>query len=162
MVLVDGEVGDRRLQLHGHRDDDGAAAAVGLHGHVKGVGHVADLLHLGDAAGGADIGLRHLNGVLLEVIQIVPAANCYEITSNREAGDGRFDICLKPRASRLPGILIELKAANNRNGLKELAKEAVRQIDNKRYSVAMEETGIASVLKYGVAFCGKFVEVELG
>ena len=88
--------------------------------------------------------------------------NCYEITSNREAGDGRFDICLKPRASRLPGILIELKAANNRNGLKELAKEAVRQIDNKRYSVAMEETGIASVLKYGVAFCGKFVEVELG
>ena len=87
--------------------------------------------------------------------------NRYEITSNREAGDGRFDICLKPRESRLPGILIELKAASNQNGLKELAKDAVRQIENKRYSVVLEEAGITSVLKYGVAFCGKFVEVEL-
>ena len=31
--------------------------------------------------------------------------NRYEITSNREAGDGRFDICLKPRISHLPGML---------------------------------------------------------
>lgn len=88
--------------------------------------------------------------------------NRYEITSNREAGDGRFDICLKPRVSYLPGILIELKAANNQNGLKELAKDAVRQIDNRRYSFVLEEAGITSVLKYGVAFFGKFVEVELG
>lgn len=88
--------------------------------------------------------------------------NRYEITSNREAGDGRFDICLKPRVSYLPGILIELKAANNQNGLKELAKDAVRQIDNRRYSSVLEEAGITSVLKYGVAFFGKYVEVELG
>lgn len=88
--------------------------------------------------------------------------NRYEITSNREAGDGRFDICLKPRDSHLPGILIELKASNNQNGLKELAKDAVRQIDSKRYSVVLEEAGITSVLKYGVAFFGKYVEVELG
>lgn len=87
--------------------------------------------------------------------------NRYEITSNREAGDGRFDICMKPRVPHLPGILIELKAANNQNGLKELAKDAVRQIDNKRYSVVLEEAGITSVLKYGVAFFGKYVEVEL-
>ena len=87
--------------------------------------------------------------------------NRFEITSNREAGDGRFDICLKPRVSHLPGILIELKAANNQNGLKELAKDAVRQIENRRYSSALEEAGITYVLKYGVAFFGKFVEVEL-
>ena len=87
--------------------------------------------------------------------------NRYEITSNREAGDGRFDICLKPRDSHLPGILIELKAASNQNGLKELAKDAVRQIHNKRYSVVLEEAGVTSVLKYEVAFFGKFVEVEL-
>lgn len=88
--------------------------------------------------------------------------NRYEITSNREAGDGRFDICLKPRDLRLPGILIELKASDNRNGLKELAKDAVRQIDKRRYSAVLEEAGINSVLKYGVAFFGKYVEVELG
>jgi hypothetical protein len=88
--------------------------------------------------------------------------NRYEITSNRESGDGRFDICLKPRVSHLPGILIELKAADNQNGLKGLAKEAVKQIESKRYSVSLEEAGITSVLKYGVAFFGKYVEVELG
>lgn len=87
--------------------------------------------------------------------------NRYEITSNREAGDGRFDICMKPRELHLPGILIELKAANNQNGLKELAKDAVKQIENKRYSVVLEEAGVTSVLKYGVAFFGKYVEVEL-
>lgn len=87
--------------------------------------------------------------------------NRYEVTSNREAGDGRFDICLKPRKSCLPGILIELKAADKQDGLKELAKEAVKQIDNKRYGAVFEEAGVESVLKYGVAFFGKYVEVEL-
>lgn len=88
--------------------------------------------------------------------------NRYEITSNRESGDGGFDICLKPKISQLPGILIELKAANNQDGLNELAKDAVKQIDSKRYSTVLEEAGVTSVLKYGVAFCGKYVEVELG
>ena len=88
--------------------------------------------------------------------------NRYEITSNREAGDGRFDICLKPKEMQLPGILIELKAADQQNELKELAKDALIQINHKRYSSALEEAGITSVLKYGVAFSGKFVEVVLG
>ena len=88
--------------------------------------------------------------------------NRYEILSNREAGDGRFDICLKPKTTHLPGILIELKAANHQDGLNELAKDAVIQIENKRYSTIREEAGVETVLKYGVAFCGKYVEVELG
>lgn len=32
------------------------------------------------------------------------------ISSNRESGDGRYDIQLKPMNKNLPGILIELKA----------------------------------------------------
>ena len=88
--------------------------------------------------------------------------NRYVITSNRESGDGRFDICLKPKAKHLPGILIELKASNHQDGLNELAKDAVKQIERKRYSTVLEETGVTTVLKYGVAFCGKYVEVELG
>ena len=39
--------------------------------------------------------------------------NRYEVTSNREAGEGRYDICLIPRQKRLPGILIELKACKD-------------------------------------------------
>lgn len=36
----------------------------------------------------------------------------YEVASNREAGEGRYDIQLKPRTSRFPGFLIEVKAAS--------------------------------------------------
>ena len=35
------------------------------------------------------------------------------VTSNRESGDGRYDIQLKPTKKGLPGILIELKAEKN-------------------------------------------------
>lgn len=99
------------------------------------------------------------HGFLLGLCAVMD--NRYEITSNRESGDGRFDICLKPRALILPGILIELKAADSQNGLKELAKDAVNQIESKRYSAGLEEAGVTSILKYGVAFFGKYVEVEL-
>lgn len=100
------------------------------------------------------------HGLVLGLCAIMD--NRYEITSNRESGDGRFDICLRPRSLQLPGVLIELKASDNRDGLKELAKDAVNQIERKRYSAVLEEAGVSSVLKYGVAFCGKYVEVELG
>ncbi len=36
--------------------------------------------------------------------------NQYHITSNREAGNGRFDIQMLPLNKKLPGVLIELKA----------------------------------------------------
>ena len=35
--------------------------------------------------------------------------NQYRITSNREAGNGRFDIQMLPLKKKLPGILIEIK-----------------------------------------------------
>ncbi|MCC2120028.1 PD-(D/E)XK nuclease domain-containing protein [Waltera acetigignens] len=35
------------------------------------------------------------------------------VTSNRESGDGRYDIQLKPIRKGMPGILIELKAGKN-------------------------------------------------
>ncbi|MGN1480079.1 MAG: AAA family ATPase, partial [Acutalibacteraceae bacterium] len=35
------------------------------------------------------------------------------ITSNRESGDGRYDIQLKPKDIKLPGVIIELKAEKN-------------------------------------------------
>lgn len=39
--------------------------------------------------------------------------NQYRITSNRESGNGRFDIQMVPLNKKLPGILIELKAKKN-------------------------------------------------
>lgn len=40
--------------------------------------------------------------------------NRYEVTSNRESGDGRYDIQMNPYNKSLPGILVELKVLNKK------------------------------------------------
>ncbi|MDO4552221.1 MAG: AAA family ATPase [Bacillota bacterium] len=81
----------------------------------------------------------------------------YRITSNREAGEGRFDIQMLPLDKRLPGILIELKAGKDCGGaqLEGLAKTALHQIGNRMYSSDLKAQGVHSILKYGIAFSGK-------
>lgn len=87
--------------------------------------------------------------------------NSYYITSNRESGSGRFDIQMMPRSSKLPGVLIELKAEKDRTNeqLKDLAKAALVQIDDRKYETEMRDHKVERILKYGIAFCGKSVEV---
>lgn len=87
----------------------------------------------------------------------------YRQSSNGEAGDGRYDICLTPTQKKLPGIVIELKAEKNCAGsaLKKLAEGAVRQIEQKRYDAQLRQAGVEKVYKYGVAFSGKEVEVVM-
>lgn len=88
----------------------------------------------------------------------------YKNSSNRESGYGRYDIQLTPKYKKLPGIIIELKAAKDcsEDVLKELAKEALQQINDKKYDTELQEAVITDVIKYGVAFCGKKVEIAIG
>ena len=95
----------------------------------------------------------------------------YEIKSNREAGTGRADILLRPRANvekakNMPGIIIELKHYNAaqaekddkhvlKTKLEELAKDALDQIDKKDYAAEFTSVGVKKIVKYGAAFSGK-------
>lgn len=83
------------------------------------------------------------------------------LTSNRESGQGRFDIQLLPKDKRFPGIIIELKSivGNHSDTLKKEAEKALQQIIDKSYDVQLKSKGISKVYKYGVAFQGKNVEV---
>ena len=85
-------------------------------------------------------------------------------TSNRESGEGRYDIQLLPRDAKLPGILIELKAEKNcsEDELKKLSETALQQIHDRKYDTEMTSMGITAIHKYGVAFSGKSVEVAVG
>lgn len=87
--------------------------------------------------------------------------NRYIIISNRESGDGRYDISLCPKESKMPGIIIELKAEKDADSdeLKELAKVALKQIIDRKYDTEMQTRGIKTIIKYGVAFSGKHVEI---
>ena len=89
-------------------------------------------------------------------------SNAY-VTSNREAGDGRYDIQLMPKNAALPGILIELKAEKHADAeqLKKLAAVALKQIHDKNYAADMQSHGVKTIYKYGVAFSGKKVEIEV-
>lgn len=86
----------------------------------------------------------------------------YLITSNRESGVGRYDIQLSPKSKQYPGILIEIKAEKKgmENHLEQLAKDALKQIEEKQYTAEMKMQGIDTIWKYGVAFCGKTVVVR--
>ena len=86
------------------------------------------------------------------------------VTSNRESGDGRYDIQLKPVKKNLPGILIELKAEKNcsEDQLKKLSETALQQMIDKKYDTELLAAGVETIYKYGVAFSGKKVEITVG
>jgi hypothetical protein len=100
------------------------------------------------------------HGLVLGLIALMD--NQYKIRSNRESGDGRYDISLIPREDRYPGIIMELKWKKDLGAdvLSELADEALAQIDEKRYDAEMKEDGILDILKFGIAFSGKKVSVK--
>ena len=100
------------------------------------------------------------HGLVLGLIALMD--NQYKIRSNRESGDGRYDISLFPREKKYPGIIMELKWKNglDEEELKSLAKDALLQIENKKYDFEMREEGIENILKLGIAFSGKRVNVR--
>ena len=104
-------------------------------------------------------GENFYHGLMLGLLAMTD--NRYKILSNGESGDGRYDICLIPLQQKLPGIIIELKASRkcSADALKELASDALTQIKNRHYDTLLLQSGITSILKYGVSFCGKNAEV---
>ena len=95
------------------------------------------------------------HGLILGMCAITD--NSYQIMSNREAGEGRFDIQMIPVNQQLPGILIELKAEKNctEQQLERLAQAALRQINERKYTTDLQEMKAASIIKIGIAFSGK-------
>lgn len=79
----------------------------------------------------------------------------YEIASNREWGHGRSDILLRARKEGRSHIIMEFKyTKKEKYDLKQLAEEALRQIEQKHYAGGL--TG--NILCIGLAHRGKFVE----
>ncbi len=84
--------------------------------------------------------------------------------SNREAGRGRFDLCVSPDNADLdPLIVVELKCAGKGADdalLANAAEEALEQIEGRAYAVPCN-TGVAGVRRFGIAFSGKRVAVKV-
>lgn len=102
------------------------------------------------------------HGLMLGLIALMD--NRYKIKSNRESGDGRYDISMFPKEERNPGIIMELKwkKALSTEELDRLAEDAFAQIEDMRYDSEMKEEGIKEILKFGIAFTGKEVCIKTG
>ena len=87
--------------------------------------------------------------------------NRFVVKSNRESGEGRYDISMRPLIDGMPGVVIELKAAEEETeDLDALAREARRQIDTREYTTEMLADFAAhgeqrDILKFGMAFYKK-------
>ncbi|MGL5582619.1 MAG: PD-(D/E)XK nuclease domain-containing protein [Cetobacterium sp.] len=57
----------------------------------------------------------------------------YIITSNRESGYGRYDIALEPKDKRNYGLIV-----GDKNTIYKKAKEALAQINEKKYDISMK------------------------
>lgn len=99
------------------------------------------------------------HGMIIGIVALMD--DKYKVLSNRESGDGRFDICLVPKAHWMPGILMEIKHVSGlkEKQLEDLALQALSQIDEKRYETDMKNEGIQKIVKYGIAFSGKQIRL---
>lgn len=81
----------------------------------------------------------------------------YFITSNREAGIGRYDLLLEPRNPAGIGFIIELKKFSKKldQTLDDTAKRAMAQIEEKKYEQALVQRGIKDIRKLAIVFRGK-------
>ena len=85
--------------------------------------------------------------------------NHYYVKSNEESGLGRYDLMIEPKNKNNRGFILEFKVTKDESSLEKVSKEAVNQIIEKKYDVALKDRGIEDVTLVGVAFCGKMVKV---
>ena len=105
----------------------------------------------------ANEGFYH--GMMLGLCAVL--SNRYRVRSNRESGLGRFDIMLIPRVKAIPAFIYEFKYTKDEKAdLNELADEALKQIDDKKYDAELSGFGVDNVVKIGIAFRGKTAVVK--
>ena len=100
------------------------------------------------------------HGLVLGLIALMD--NQYRIKSNRESGDGRYDVSLSPKDKKHAGIIMEIKWEKDLDQaeLYKLADKALSQIDDKHYDSEMLQDGVTDIIKFGMAFSGKEVAIK--
>ena len=100
------------------------------------------------------------HGMVIGLVACLSSRYC--IRSNRESGEGRFDLQLEPKEKGLPGIIMEFKTgpSEEKAELSAYAEEALEQIRRQNYTQDFKDRGIQNIIQYGIAFSGKSVEVK--
>lgn len=94
---------------------------------------------------------------------LVGLLNDYEVVSNKESGNGRFDVCVLPENILGTVVLIECKHSISEDDLIDDAKEGARQIIEQKYLEEHKFKKYENAVGYGISFYKKqcyVVQVE--
>ena len=84
----------------------------------------------------------------------------YITKSNIESGLGRYDFLIEPKNKSKRAFIMEFKSTDGVEKLEEVSKEALQQIEDKKYNVSLKQNGIKEITYIGIAFCGKQIKIS--
>ena len=101
---------------------------------------------------------RFYHGFVLGLL--VDQARGYMVKSNRESGLGRYDVVMEPKDVKDTAVIMEFKVFDKEESedtLEDTARNALQQIEDKKYATDLLQRGIPSdrIYKYGFAFEGE-------
>ena len=99
------------------------------------------------------------HGILLALLQ---QNRRYVCTSNRESGDGRFDLSVKQRTRWDQAFVLEVKVSDSPTQLLKDSKTALTQIEANAYVTELLREGYKTIQTFGLAFCKKRCRVAKG
>ena len=83
-----------------------------------------------------------------------------KIKSNREAMNGRFDLCILPKQIFQTALILECKHSKSVKELVSDAKEGAKQIIDNKYEDEIINDGYLHVKGYGISFYKKYCYIE--
>ena len=84
----------------------------------------------------------------------------YITKSNIESGLGRYDFVIEPKNKTKRAYIMEFKSTDSIEKLEEVSKEALEQIETKKYDVSLKQNGVKDITYMGIAFCGKEIKIK--
>ena len=84
----------------------------------------------------------------------------YITKSNIESGLGRYDFLIEPKNKSKRAFIMEFKSTDSVKKLEEVSKEALKQIEDKKYDISLKQNGIKEITYIGIAFCGKQIKIS--
>ena len=84
----------------------------------------------------------------------------YITKSNIESGLGRYDFSVEPKNKSKRAFIMEFKSTDSIEKLEEVSKEALEQIEAKKYDISLKQNGIKEITYLGIAFCGKQIRIS--
>ena len=96
------------------------------------------------------------------VTGLVSGFSGYMVVSNRESGNGRFDLVVKQRSRWHHAAILEFKVVEKYNQMTKACEDALKQIEEKDYEASLRDEQYENIAKLGICFCQKRCRIKSG